>query len=596
MTTETVSVHDRAFLGHPRGLAVLFFAEMWERFSYYGMRALLVTFLVWHFLRSESHAYGVYAAYAGMIYLAPLLGGYLADKYLGSRKAVAFGAILITLGHFTMAYESRPATEAVIADGTRYEITHQKNPDGDTPQFVRSITVDGAKRRVEKLSAVQDAPSGTLAVIYKADDGEPRTVTGVIERVRDDFGESIMFLALALIIVGTGFLKANISTVVGALYGSHDPRRDSGFTLFYLGINTGAALGIALVGWIGIAYGWSYGFGMAGIGMLLGLIVFLSGQSWLEGRGDPPDAEFLRRPVGLLNREWIIYLAGFATVALAWAVVRYLGQFGLSDLLALGGLTIESVPLVGEFTLFDFIVTAVFLVSVFGIILFSISALGREERDRMIALLILTLSSVVFWTLFDQAPISLVIFQSKFVDTWIFTAQAIGFFNPVFILIFAPMFTILWGALGAKGRNPSAGYKFALGLVQIGLGFLVLNVGISVDGGDLTIGLVWISLMYMLHTTGELCLSPVGLSAVTKLSVPRLVGFMMGVWFMAVAIAQVAASLVSKATVVPEGTERAVALAQFNTVYFWLGIASILAGILMALAAPKLRAMMHGRL
>ncbi len=591
--TSTAASSDTAFFGHPRGLAVLFFAEMWERFSYYGMRALLVTYLVWHFLQAQDKAYGIYAAYAGMVYLAPLLGGYLADRYLGARKAVTFGAVLITLGHFAMAYEGAPGTETLITDEGRVAVERINNPDGAAPQFVRQVTVGDETYRVVSIVPIEGSDATVLT--YQAGAETTADLTGRLETRRDPTGQNMMFLALALIIIGTGFLKANISTIVGALYETGDKRRDSGFTIFYLGINLGAFVGQLTVAYLGIAYGWAYGFGLAGIGMVAGLIIFVIGSPWLDGRAEPPSPQELRAPVfGPLSREWVIYLSGLFAVGLAFLSVKYLGQFGVADILRSMGVAPEAVPIIGSFTIFDLAVNTVFIGAFLGIVWFSLAKLEKVERERMIALLALTLSSVIFWMLFDQAPISLVIFQSQFVDTMGFNAQQIGALNPLFILIFAPIFTIIWQGLGRRGREPASPLKFAFGLAQIGLGFLVLSLGISVSGDALVIPLIWVALMYLLHTTGELCLSPIGLSAVTKLSVPRLVGFMMGMWFMATALSQVLASIVSKATVVPPGTAPVDALAQFNTVYFWLGVASIGTGVVMAMVSPKLRAMMHG--
>ncbi len=591
--TSTPMKGDRAFIGHPRGLAVLFLAEVWERFSYYGMRALLVTYLIWHFLQNEKAAYGIYAAYAGMIYLAPLLGGYLADKYLGARKAVVFGAILITVGHFAMAFEGQPARETLNVGGTTYALTVVKADKDSGDQFARTITIDGTAFPVTDLSVTQGAEDeATRTIRFQMTDGAQASLTGTIARLPDPFGQNMMFLALSFIIIGTGFLKANISTIVGALYAMGDTRRDSGFTIFYFGINVGSLFGQIAVAYLGITYGWAYGFGLAGIGMLIGLVVFLAGQHWLEGRADPPNADVLARPVfGPLSREAVIYLGGIVAVGATFVIVKYLSLYGPADLLAAIG--VADAGILAEFTLFEVIIFAVFAVCMFGVVSYSIRTLSAVERDPMIVLTVLTLSSVVFWTLFDQAPTSLIVFQAKFVDTWIFNSQQLGSFNPFFILLFAPVFAALWQRLGE--RNPSSPLKFAFALAQIGAGYLVLNLGIWLDGDDLTISLIWVVILYMLHSTGELCMSPVGLSAVTKLSVQRLVGFMMGVWFMAIAIAQVATALVSKATVVTEGTDRAAELAQFNTVYFWLGIAAIACGVVMAIASPLLHRMTHGR-
>jgi len=582
---------DRSFFGHPRGLVILFLTEMWERFSYYGMRAMLVTYLLWHFLRTETEAYGIYAAYAGMIYLAPLIGGYLADRYLGTRRAVAFGAILITMGHFVMAYEGTPARAFIISNNTPHEITSSPNTEGEGPQFRRFVDMMGARLPVETY-AVENGRARVTVDLQMG--GAKATLEGRLQKISDPVSEAMLFLALSLIIVGTGFLKANISAVVGTLYRQHDPRRDSGFTIFYMGINLGALMGITLVGYLGIAWGWSWGFGAAGVGMLAGLVIYLFGQPWLKGRGDPPDMERLKAPYfGPLSREWLIYIGAMLSVGLAWLIVRYLGQFELSDLLAVIGITVQSGSIIGEFTIFDMLMSLLFIAVIIGVLAYAASKLDREARDRMVTLVILSLCCVVFLTLFEQAPISLLVFQTKFVDTGIFTAQQIGLFNPAFIILFGPVIIALWRRLG--DREPSTPVKFALGLIQVGVGFLVLDLGIMVSGGDQVIGVVWVALLYLFHTTGELCLQPVGLSAVTKLSPARMVGFMMGVWFLAFSLGQVMASIVSKATVVPEGTEAAQAMFQFAQVYMWLGLVSVVFGAVIWIASGRMKAMMHGQ-
>lgn len=585
------AAEDRSFFGHPRGLVVLFLTEMWERFSYYGMRAMLVTYLLWHFMRTEAEAYGIYAAYAGMIYLAPLIGGWLADRYLGTRRAVAFGAILITMGHFVMAWEGAPARAFIVSNGTPHEITSSLNPDDEGPQFQRFIAMHGVKAPVENYVVEGDHARATVDMNMA---GAKAIIQGPLRKVTDPVSEAMLFLALALIIVGTGFLKANISAVVGSLYGQRDPRRDSGFTVFYMGINLGALMGITLVGYLGIAWGWAWGFGAAGVGMLAGLVIYLIGQPWLKGRGDPPDIEKLKaRYLGPLSREWCIYIASILSVGVAWLIVRYLGQLELVDLLALVGITVQSGSIIGEFTIFDMLMSLLFIAVIIAVIAYAASKLERQDRDRLITLVILSFCCLVFLTLFEQAPISLLVFQTKFVDTGIFTAQQIGLFNPAFILLFGPVIIALWRRLGE--REPSIPVKFALGLIQVGVGFLVLDLGIMVSGGDMVMGVVWVALLYLFHTTGELCLQPVGLSAVTKLSPRRMVGFMMGVWFLAFSLGQVMASIVSKATVVPEGTEKALAMAQFAQVYMWLGLASVVCGVAVWIAAPRLKAMMHGQ-
>src|SRR5690554_3882648 len=240
------------FLGHPKGLFVLFFAEMWERFSYYGMRALLIFYLTKHWLFSDSESGIIYGAYTALVYITPVVGGYLADRYLGQRKAVLFGAVLLTAGHFFMAFEGEAA------------VGHVDNP-----------------------------------------------------------AISVFWLALALIIVGSGFLKANISVIVGQLYPRTDVRRDGAYTIFYMGINLGAALGTIVAGYLGQTYGWRYGFGAAGVGMLLSLIVFIWGKPLLMGKGEAPDAARLQSRVAGLKLEWLLYVIGFVAVGVSWALIQF---------------------------------------------------------------------------------------------------------------------------------------------------------------------------------------------------------------------------------------------------------------------------------
>ncbi|HEU0134371.1 MAG TPA: peptide MFS transporter, partial [Allosphingosinicella sp.] len=242
---------SKTFLGHPRGLFVLFFAEMWERFSYYGMRALLILYLTKHWLYSDGDASIIYGAYTALVYITPVIGGYLADRYLGQRKAVLFGAVLLTIGHCFMAFEG---------NGSGHE---------------------------------------------------------------NDPALNIFWLALAFIIVGSGFLKANISVIVGQLYPRTDVRRDGAYTIFYVGINLGAFIGTLIAGYLGETYGWGYGFGAAGVGMLLGLIVFIIGKPYLMGRGEAPDPARLARPVMGIRFEYLLYALGVAAVGVVWALIQY---------------------------------------------------------------------------------------------------------------------------------------------------------------------------------------------------------------------------------------------------------------------------------
>ncbi|MFN3353393.1 MAG: peptide MFS transporter, partial [Brevundimonas sp.] len=315
----------KQFLGHPRGLVILFLTEMWERFSYYGMRALLIFYLTQHFLFGPAEAQGIYAAYAALVYLMPVIGGLIADKYLGSRRAVIIGAVLLVAGHFTMAFEGSGGREYLTVGGTEYALQVEGR---DTDRQI--YAVNGETRvpisiRPEGVNVVdvegQPAGSGAQAA---AAAGFPSQIApdGYTTRVdRDEGGEPILFLALSLIIVGVGFLKANISTVVGALYEKNDPRRDGGFTIFYVGINLGAVLATSLCAWLGIEYGWAYGFGLAGIGMAFGLLTFILGQSWLEGRGEPARPIEGRRLLGvpLVPFFWI---AGLVAVFPTWLLMQ----------------------------------------------------------------------------------------------------------------------------------------------------------------------------------------------------------------------------------------------------------------------------------
>lgn len=568
---------EKQVLGHPRGLIILFFAEMWERFSFYGMRGILVLYLTWHFLFETREAYTLYGAYAALVYLGPLLGGYLADRYLGFRKAVVFGGILLVVGHGLMGLHGRPAQEVFTAEGQAYELVRAERRD---ESGFRQIVVAGERLDVERIEAVNGGADGARRVAFTRVDGAVEELEGVVTVVRSPLHETLLFLALAFIVSGVGFLKPNISTCVGALYDQDDPRRDAGFTIYYMGINTGSLLAFVTVAGAAYAYGWAPAFGLAAFGMALGLAVFLWGQGWLEGRAEPPDPALLTRPMGgLITREHLVYLGGFATVVVAF-------------------LMLKSAALLNESLKYAF-------VAVSGLLVFyTLAKLEAVERDRMIALIILTVASVLFWTLFEQAPTSLTVFATDFVADSFFgvpvNAGQLQAWNPAFILVFAIPVTLLWTFLGRRGREPSSAVKFAGGLILVGAGFWALNLaiarsGVDAAGSPVPIAIGWVALMYMLHTLGELMLSPVGLSAVTKLSVPRLVSFMMGFWFFAISAAQVLGAQVARLTVSPEGATQAEALAHFSAVYFWLGGSSVALGVALLVASPFVRKLTHGR-
>jgi POT family proton-dependent oligopeptide transporter len=472
---------------------VLFFAEMWERFSYYGMRALLILYLVKHWLYSDQQASVIYGAYTALVYIAPVVGGYLADRYLGQRKAVLFGAVLLTFGHFLMAVEG-----------------------------------DGGQQ------------SAALNVFW---------------------------LALSFIIVGSGFLKANISVLVGQLYPRTDIRRDPAYTIFYMGVNLGAALGSLLAGYLGQTFGWAYGFGAAGVGMLLGLVVFVRGKPELTGHGEPPDPQRLAMPVLGLRLEWLLYAASFLAVGLAWFMIQQQKLVGL--LLGITGLLLVGYVLY----------TAVF-------------RLPREDRDRILAALYLIIGSILFWALFEQAGASLNLFTDRSVDRtffgWTVPAPMFQSINAIYIVLLAPVFAWLWLALGRRGLEPSTPAKFALGVVQVGLGFLVLVAGAKASGTGAPTPVIYILLIYLLHTTGELCLSPVGLSAMNRLTPAHLASLIMGTWFFASAAGNFAAGLISAATGGEgAGPERVL------SIYSNVGWLAVGVGVAMVAIAPLIRRLMH---
>ena len=498
------------FLGHPRGLYVLFFTEMWERFSYYGMSALLVLYLSQHLLFGDKAASLLFGTYGSLVYAMPLLGGLIADRYLGYRKAVAFGAILLVCGHFGMAFE-------------------------------------GPKARL--------MPDGSV--------------------VRNPFFEQVFYLSLALIIVGVGFLKANISTIVGQLYGKDDPRRDGGFTIFYMGINIGAFVSTLACGYLGQTYGWQYGFGLAGFGMLFGLLVFQGNRRHLEGHGEPPEGSNLSEPVLLgIPREYVVYLSGLVGVIVVQQLIQHVAQLGFG-LIVLGAIIVA------------------------WMLWFSFTRLDRVDRDRMLVMMVLITMSILFWSLFVQAGSSITLFTDRNVDMGhFFKASMFQSFNPFFIMLLAPGFAWLWVKLSARRLEPTTPAKFGLGIVQVGLGFGVLLIGAAEAGPDAKVSVFWLGLMYFFHTTGELCLSPVGLSMITKLSVQRIAALMMGVWFLSSSFASYVGGMIAGAMAISRHGDMKIdsvaSLGVYTGVFGKLAIVAVALGLMLLLASPYLSKRMHG--
>jgi proton-dependent oligopeptide transporter, POT family len=488
VTNDTV---QKTFLGHPTGLFVLFFAEMWERFSYYGMRALLIFYLTKHWLYSDQKASLIYGAYTALVYITPVVGGYLADRYLGQRKAVQFGAVLLIIGHSLMAVE------------------------GEGGQNSASI--------------------------------------------------NIFWLALAFITVGVGFLKANISVIVGQLYPRTDVRRDAAYTIFYVGINLGGALGALLCGYLGETYGWSYGFGAAGVGMLAGLIVFVWGKPLLMGKGEPPVPARLAQPVAGLKLEWMLYLAGLIAVGLVWVLIQ--NQAFVGTVLGVSGAILVGYVLW----------TAVF-------------KLAPEERDRILGALFLILGSILFWALFEQAGSSLNLYTDRYVDRQGVPASVFQSINSIYIVLLGPVFAALWMWLGKRGMEPSAPAKFGLALIQLGFGFLVLVLGAS---SGVATPVLFIFLIYLLHTTGELCLSPVGLSAMNRLSPVHMASLIMGTWFFATASGNFAAGLIAAATGAESASGETAGQQTVLDVYSTVGWVAVGAGVVVILISPFVKKLMH---
>lgn len=657
VASEQSSPQSPMLLGHPTGLFTLFFAEMWERFSYYGMRALLIFYMIKGFLGyGDKRAYAVYGAYTALVYATPFIGGMLADRLLGTRRAVVLGGLLMAAGHLLMTIEQ----------------------------------------------------------------------------------ETAFFCALALLICGNGFFKPNISTIVGSLYPAGSPKRDAGFTIFYIGINLGAALAPLLCGYVGETYGWHYGFGLATIGMLIGVAVFVAPTRLTQvliilgalsaaggmvafglndklmllvntpvavallvaalvsamavgrggvpaGVGVPKDPARLNAAAALgLRTNSIQYYLGVLAMlaALAYAVAPYsLGGYvvaacgvyavllpWLSAVWAVYAAIVLGVPIIALMINRSEIAGAVLVV--FGLL--ALGSILREairsskvERERLIVVLIMMFFSMLFWAFFEQAGSSVNNFTDRNVDrtvqTAVFTQDQVGqtidvpanqalvglkrpdgsfvtlteiekagaslpwtvtpehvgreyggtevkasvfqATNPICIMVFGLFFSALWGFLGRRGLEPSTPIKFALGLIQLGLGFLVFWYAAknATDRGMTAMALLVLG--YALHTTGELCLSPVGLSMVTRLSPTRMVSTVMGGWFLATAFSNYLAGLIATLTGVGHGEEGSGALPPpqetvgvYGGVFGQIGAAACVAGVVLLILSPLLTKWMHREL
>jgi proton-dependent oligopeptide transporter, POT family len=437
--------YDAAFFGHPRGLSTLFFTEMWERFSYYGMRALLILFMTAPVATGglgfdTGVAGAVYGLYTSMVYMTSLPGGWVADRLIGQRRAVLVGGIVIAAGHFSMAFPS-------------------------------------------------------LATFY---------------------------LGLALIVVGTGLLKGNAAVIVGALYGPHDHRRDAGFSIYYMGINLGAFVAPLVCGYLGQRVNWHIGFGAAGVGMVLGLVQYVAGSKYLGDAGlYPAPAESPAAAARLKSRAQIGGVIALIAVA-ALSLGMYTGAIAISAK--------QVADAAGYFLL-------ILVVAFFGWLFFA-AKWTPVERRRLYAIAVLFLASAIFWSEFEQAGSTLNLFGDRATRTsvlgWAFPSSYFQSLQPLFIITFAPVFAWVWIRLGR--REPSSPAKFALGLLFVGAGFAIFVVAAGLAADGVKVSPFWLVITYLLHTFGELCLSPVGLSATTKLAPARVVGLMMGVFYLAISV------------------------------------------------------------
>jgi len=586
-TSEPGSDHvgrsdGETWFGHPRQLARLFTTEMWERFGFYGMRALLTLYLAEHFLFNDTTTTGLYGGFTALVYLTPLVGGLIADRYLGSKRSVKFGALMMSLGYFTLCFGGQTATPYALIDGQRYEVQVDKST-AAKQQYV----IDGDRRL-----AIKGNEDGTVSLLA-ADGSVARTVQkGGFEAGgdRSPFFTMVMLIALSMITVGNGFFKPNISTIVGSLYAQGDRRRDAGFTIFYMGINLGSLFSQLLCPWLAVAVGWWAGFGLAALGMLFSwsLIQFDGGK--LAGYGEPPEQA---GP----DRSLIIYLASVVAVPVVWFL--FVNLMNAPPPAAGAGIIgyLLALPLMGK------LLFGTFIIAIPAILVWSWKVGSKVEFQMMLAACVLIVFNVVFWTLFEQAGSSLTLFANRNTDLSVFglftmTAGQTQFFNAFFIVALAPFFSMMWTGLARRGLEPSIPVKFGVALAGVGLGFLALVWGAQYADANFQVTIWWLALLYLIHSMAELCISPVGLSMITKLSIARIVGMMMGLWFLSISVAQYVAGMVAQVasveTVGGQVTNLKVSLDTYVGVFWTIGAVAMGIGVVLVLISPIIKKWMHG--
>lgn len=482
---------------YPKQLYLLFFTEMWERFTFYGNRALLMLFMVNYLKFDDTKSNLIYGTYQSLIYALPVVGGFLADKFLGQRKSILWGGIMLVAGSFVMAI---PVPES-------------------------------------------------------------------------------FFIGMGIMIVGNGYFKPNISTIVGSLYKPDDVRRDTGFSFFYMGINLGGALGGYFCGWVGQEISWHAGFGLAGIFMIVGLITFYKTQHKLGPVGLPPSNENLNAASAAgIKKEWLIYLLSIAAVPVFILILNYYKIYS-------------------------------YLINPFGIIalvyvIYTASKLGKEAFLKIIAALVLIIFSALFWAFYEQGGGSLNLFAERNVDMSIAgiklsSAAVNNSINSAMIVLLTPFFVWLWLWLNKKKMEPNSAIKFVLALILLGIGFYIFVIG-SGGASKGMVSLFYFSLGYLVMTMGELCLSPIGLSAITKLSPKKMVGLMMGVWFLASSYGQYLAGLIGTLMAIPGEKETGKIMPATESLAIYTGVFSKIAlvtaacGILLLLLSPWMKKMMQG--
>jgi POT family proton-dependent oligopeptide transporter len=578
----------KTWFGHPRELARLFTTEMWERFGYYGMRALLTLYLTKHFLFSDQQATGLYGGYTALVYLTPLIGGFLADQYLGSKRSVKFGAIVMAIGYFTLAFGGSPAKPYATINGQRYEVVVDHFVDRPTsdPAEVRSLVDNGKKLQI------RGNEDGSVSLLDNGQEAR-HLDKGSVEfgGDRNQLTIAIMLIALSLISVGNGFFKPNISTIVGTLYDQGDRRRDAGFTIFYMGINVGSILGQLFCPILADWLGWWAGLSLAGVGMTISYLLMQFDGGRLDGYGERPD--------NAPNKDLIIYIC--ALIAVPLVVFLFMNLMNSAPAPEGSGFLgyLMSLSLMGK------LLFGTFVISVPGILVWSYAKGSRTEAQMMTAAMVLIVFNVFFWTLFEQAGSSLTLFADRNTDRSVFglfnmSAPQTQNFNPICIVLFAPVMSWLWTSLAKRGLEPSIPIKFAIALMGVGAGFLFLVFGSTFagPGNNYQVGLWWLAGLYLIHSLAELCISPVGLSMITKLSIARVVGLMMGVWFLSISVAQYFAGIVAQfasvETVGGQVTNLKVSLDTYTGTFTTIAWIAIGAGVVLFLLSWPLKKWMHG--